>query len=88
MFSQMGFWDMGSGWMNGWGFGMLGLPMLLFWGLVIWLGVTLFRRVGRTNQPIGQSNNSAVEILAERYARGELSRTEFEEMGRTVREQS
>lgn len=84
MMWDRGFWEMGSGWMNIWGFGMHGLPMLLFWGLVIWLAVTLIRRVGRTVQPAARPHDAAQEILAARYARGELSREEFEAMGRTV----
>lgn len=62
------------GHMFGWGIGG-GFMMLLFWGMVILLIVWLVREVGGTssNQP-----NRALEILKERYAKGEISKEEFE----------
>ena len=71
-------WD-GFGYAGmGWGFGIL---MFLFWaliiGLVVWVVVSLTRR----NSSISHTtySNSALEILKERYARGEINRDEFEE---------
>ena len=62
-----------GGW--GWGFGMMGM-MLLFWGVVIFAGVVGIRwLIGQTKQPRG---DSAMEILRERFARGEIEKDEFE----------
>ncbi len=58
-----------------WGFGMM-LFMFLFWALVI-LGVVLaIRWLVRQGRPEG--SDSALEILRQRYARGEINREEFE----------
>lgn len=63
-------------WMWGaWGIGMM-LVMLAFWVLVIVgivLGIRWLVGAGRASGP-----DRAVEILRERYARGEISREEFE----------
>ncbi len=76
-------WDWQGGmhpmwWMWGaWGIGMM-FVMLVFWGLVI-TGIVLAIRwllgVGPRREP---PHDSALQILRERYARGELSREEFE----------
>ena len=62
------------GHMFGWGiWGWLMMP--LFWGGLILLVVWLVREVGgaSSNQP-----NRALEILKERYAKGEINKEEFE----------
>jgi putative membrane protein len=63
-------------WMWGaWGLGMM-LMMLVFWGLVIAgivLGIRWLARRGDGRRP-----DSALEILRQRYARGEINREEFE----------
>jgi putative membrane protein len=65
-------------WMWGpWGIGMM-LIMLLFWSAVIVglvLGIRWLLRQGRE-----QRSDSAVEILRQRYARGEVSKDDFERM--------
>ncbi len=65
------------------GFGM-GIGMLLFWGLIIFAVVVLVR--GFAGGVWGSGRNeretrphSALEILRERYARGEIDRNEFEQ---------
>jgi putative membrane protein len=58
-----------------WGVGML-LMMLFFWGLVIAglvLGIRALLRVTRDGPA-----DRALEILRERYARGEIDKQEFE----------
>lgn len=58
-----------------WGIGMM-LFMLLFWGLVIVgivLGIRWLLRQGKAG-----GSDSALEILRQRYARGEINREEFE----------
>jgi len=73
-----GDWQTGFGHMmwNG-GHGLWGgLMMLLFWGLVIGLVVLAVRGFsGRSDAPRG---NSALDVLKERYARGEIDEEEYE----------
>ena len=57
-----------------WGLGML-LVMLVFWGLVIAGLVLAVRWLMRQGRPSG--SDVALEILRERYARGEIDRDEY-----------
>lgn len=73
-----------GGWnnmMGGWnGFGFLGwLPLLLFWILIIFGVVALARYLGGTTRG-GNKERSTLEILKERYAKGEIDKKEFEQM--------
>ena len=73
-------WGMHPMWW-GWGLGMM-LMMFLFWGLIIVGLVVLIRWL------IGQSrearSDSALEILRQRYARGEISEEQFDAMRRDL----
>ena len=65
------------------GFGMFGLLfMLLFWGglitLAAWLISALFPRDGRRLLSSPDQELSAREILDSRYARGEITREQYE----------
>ena len=61
------------------GFGM-GIGMLVFWGLVIAGIVLLVRSVGRSSGGgERERDKTALDILRERYARGEIDKTEFEQ---------
>lgn len=76
---MMGYYPwMGYGWG---GFGLLGLIFpLIFWTLVIFLLVGLFRsRRGWHNWPEENGGDSAIRILKERYAKGEIDKKEYEE---------
>jgi putative membrane protein len=69
----------------GLGFGVFGLLfMILFWvgliALAVWLVGTLFGRNGRRATFSGDHELSAREILDRRYARGELTREQYELM--------
>ncbi len=68
---------------GGWGMGYGWIFMLLFWGLVI-LGIVglvkwLSTSKSDTHHPPRQPPKTALEILEERYARGEINREEFEQ---------
>ena len=79
-------WQGGYGMMGpGWGVmgGFMGIGMVIFWGLIIWGIVVLVRGVVPGNHYSGQSD-SALEVLKRRYARGEISKEEFEEKKRDL----
>jgi putative membrane protein len=68
-----------------------GLMMILFWGGLIVLGAWVFRAVLGGNPPRTSnrsdgeaqdhpSGDRALDILRERYARGEISREEYEQI--------
>jgi len=75
-------WGNGHGWMGGGG-----IFMLLFWGLVILAAVALIRWLWTSGKEQGvdrgkvtdsASGKTALEILNERYARGEIEREEYQ----------
>ena len=79
------------GWNYGWGMMFLGgLLMLLFWGIVIALAVWAIRKFTRSERdreegkPLAFREDSALEILKQRYAKGEISREEYQNMRRDL----
>ncbi len=73
-----GYGMMGPGMMGGFAGGPI--FMILFWGLVIW-GVIALVQGAASPRDGGGSNQtgSALEILKRRYARGEITKQEYEE---------
>jgi putative membrane protein len=63
------------------GAGMIG--MVVFWALLIWGAVYLATRVTKQDAP---HPSSAVDILEQRYARGEIDRDELESRRGTLRQ--
>lgn len=82
-------WGNGMGWV--WMIGM-GLMMLLFWGGLIALVVLAVQALSRSssrrsaNEQEAATGKTALEIVKERYARGEISKAEYEEMRRDLME--
>ncbi|WP_394771287.1 SHOCT domain-containing protein [Lacisediminihabitans sp.] len=56
---------------------VMGLVMLLFWGGVVAVFVTLFTRRTHADVPGARVHEDAERILNERFARGEIDEQEF-----------
>ncbi len=74
--------------MMGWGMWGLGwIFMLFFWGLVIVALIFLIRRLAgfsRSRPSSEKPHDSALEILRQRYARGEIDKEEFDQKKRDL----
>ncbi|MBD3609155.1 MAG: SHOCT domain-containing protein [Gammaproteobacteria bacterium] len=70
-----------------WGSGFGGIFMILIWILII-LGMVALVKWLSSGSGISsqQSSKTALEILQERYARGEIEREEFEQKKRDLLE--
>lgn len=79
---RYGNWAMGPDTMYGWGMGWFGgIFSLIFWilaivGMVFLIKWLIHMSKGHSE---AQSGSRAIEILKERYARGEIDKQEFEE---------
>ena len=81
-----------DGW--GWGWGHMisgGLMMVLFWGGIILVIVFAVRALGGGSSggssqttPPSTPSGRALDILQERFARGEIEKAEFEERKRSL----
>lgn len=82
-------WHMGPGMMGSWGMGGFGMIfMMVLWGLAI-VGLVFFSKwliqtaTGHEQKVYGHSSR-AIDILNERYARGEIDKAEFETKKRNL----
>jgi len=83
----MGF-EMMNGWgnMSGWGWGGMafgGIMMLLWFALIVTLIVFLVRWISGSSRR--KSNRDALDILKQRYARGEIDAAELDERSTQLR---
>jgi len=71
-------WSSGSmmGWVGG------GIMMVVFWGLIIYLIVWAVKKMSGTDS---HSNSNALDVLKDRYAKGEIDKKEFEEKSRDIK---
>ncbi len=69
----------------GWGPGLGWISMILFWGLVI-LAIAALARWLMQQSPGGSAtpDKTPLQILQERYARGEVDRDEYEQKRRDL----
>ncbi len=74
-----------GGWPWGLALGLRGLGMLAFWGLVV-VGVALLVRTltGPHRLTEGPGPESAVDILKRRYASGEITQDQYDQMRRQL----
>jgi putative membrane protein len=81
---QGGNWQMGPGMMGGWGGGWFGgIFMIIFWILILAALVFLIKwlvQSSKRGDTSAAGGNRALDILKERYARGEITKSEFESM--------
>ncbi len=75
----MHMWEIGS---VGWGWMTLGwVLMVVFWGSVIWLVVW---SISRVTEGRGSASATPLDIAKARYARGEITKEQFETLKRDL----
>ena len=83
---MMGWYQDGLGW-GGWL--LMSVMMVAIWGLVIFAVVAIFRGSGkghdRDQRP---SSATALDILKERFARGEIDAQEYEAHAQLLRDET
>jgi putative membrane protein len=72
-------WGYGHGWGMGWGMGFGFIFWLVILGVIV-AGVAWFVR----SRPGGQRRSTSLEVLEERYARGEINREEYLQKKRDI----
>jgi putative membrane protein len=78
MMGYYGYWD------GGWG--VLGfLWMIVWWAIIIAAVIALVRWLSRGYSAC-RRDQSALDILKERYAKGEITKTQFEAMKKDIGE--
>lgn len=77
---MMGWYHDGAGW-GGWL--VMVVAMIAFWGLVVVAVVALFR--GAVNGRESSTRPDALDILDQRFARGEIDEDEYQARGAALR---
>ena len=73
---MMWWYGNGNG-MDGWGYALMAVSMVAFWGLVIFGVIATVRYLGRQDRPIATTRPTAEQVLAERFAHGEIDEQEY-----------
>ena len=79
----------GNGAMSGWGWMWMTITMILFGGVLIAAGTAWYRRhtsIALAQSPAGGARPHSEQILADRYARGEMDESEYSAQLATLRQ--
>lgn len=76
-----------DGHMSGWGYGLMTLSMVVFWVLLIVIVIALVRYLAHAGRPnvAPPAGVTPEQLLAERFARGEIDTDEYRERLETLR---
>jgi putative membrane protein len=77
-------WWYGDGDTNAWGYVLMTVSMIPFWALVIYGVIWLVRSSGRDDRTFGPTVTPE-DVLAERFARGEIDEEEYRRRLETLR---
>lgn len=80
----MMWWYGNSNGMDSWGYTLMTVSMVLFWGLVIYGVIAMVRYLGRQDRAVS-ARPTAEEVLAERFAHGQIDEPEYRERLDTLR---
>jgi len=74
--------------MGGWGYALMIVSTVVFWAVLIAGGIALFRYLNRTavNPGSGETRPTPEQVLAERFARGEVDEEEYRRRLDTLRD--
>ena len=79
-------WWYGNG-ISGWGMALMMIGNVLFWALIILAGVSLIRYLTAGNRTTEfQTRPTPEQLLAERFARGEIDEQEYHQHLDTLNE--
>lgn len=68
-----------------WGYALMTISMVLFWGLVIYGVIALLRYTARQDPPAAATRPTAEQVLADRLARGEINEEQYLQTLETLR---
>ncbi len=71
-------------WDYGWGMGFGWIFMVLFWALVILGIVYLLKLISGGDRKSERNEETALDVLKKRYAKGEIGKEEFEEKKKDI----
>jgi len=79
-------WWYGNG-MSGWGYLMMAVSTVVFWGVLIAGGIAVFRSMNRSpaNPGSAETRPTPERLLAERFANGEIDEEEYRRRLDTLR---
>jgi len=72
--------------MSGWGYALGTISMVLLWSLLVLAIAAAVRYLGRSRQESSPPPASAEQVLAERFARGEIDADEYRQRLDTLRQ--
>jgi len=75
---EMMWWYGNGNGMDGWGYTLMTVSMVLFWGLVIYGVIAMVRYLGRQDRSVA-TRPTAEQVLAERFAHGQIDEREYRE---------